>query len=711
MNLASSVPLASEKKLADHRLAPLLMPRSIALVGASAKEGSVGHGMVSVFKGGAFPGKVYLINPNYREIEGLPCYPSLADLPETVDHAVMGVANARLEGQLADAIRLGARAATIFASGYLENDSEPPLTKRVAAMAREAGLQICGGNCMGFYNLEYGLRVCGFLPPPWLSAGPIAFITHSGSAYSALCHNDKRFRFSLAVSAGQELTTNAADYLDFALEMETTKVVGLFLETVRDPQAFVAALEKAEAWDIPVVVLKVGRTAESAALALSHSGALAGNDAAYQALFDRYGVVQVDDLDQLANALLLFGQPRRLAKGGVASIHDSGGLRELTIDVGAAHQVPLAKINAETTRRLAERLEYGLEPVNPLDAWGTGHDWEGIFRDCLTALMQDPDTAIGILFAETRSGYYLHEGYAEIVRDVAAQTDKPVIMANNMACLGNDDLAVRMTHDGFPVLIGIGQTMAVLRAAMAHRDHRALPPGKPPKAPAGVRQRWMARLQQGTALDEAESLRLFGDYGIPVLPHRVVESVEDAVAAARAIGFPVVIKTAMPGVLHKSDVGGVKLNLGSEDQVRTTYDDLARRLGPRAIVMPMAGKGVELAFGAINDPQFGPIVMAGTGGTLIEILADRRFAMPPLDRAAAGRLIDRLKARPLLNGVRGQAPADTGAVAKALAAFSVMIADLSDLIAEADVNPVLCGADGCVALDALVVGRAPAGTQ
>ena len=711
MNVASKTLMTPVGSLADHRLAPLLMPRSIALVGASAKEGSVGHGMVSVFKGGAFPGQVYLVNPNYREIEGLPCYPSLANLPETAEHAVMGVANARLEGQMAEAIKHGIRAATIFASGYLENDSEPRLTQRIAAMAQEAGLQICGANCMGFYNLEYGLRVCGFLPPPWLSAGPIAFITHSGSAYSALCHNDRRFRFSLAVSAGQELTTNVADYLDFALEMETTKVAGLFLETVRDPDRFVAALKKAEARDIPVVALKVGRTAESAALALSHSGAMAGHDAAYQALFDRYGVMQVDDLDQLANALLLFGQPRRLARGGVASIHDSGGLRELAIDVGAAHSVPFAKINAQTTERLAARLDYGLEPVNPVDAWGTGHDWEGIFRDCLNALMQDPDTAIGILFAETRSGYYLHEGYAEIVRDVAALTDKPVIMANNMACLGNDDLAVRMTHDGYPVLIGIGQTMAVLRAAMAHRDHRALPPMSPPAPPAGARQKWAARLQQGTALDESESLRLFADYGVPVLSHLIIENAAEAQTAALELGFPLAIKTAMPGILHKSDVGGVKLNLATAEQVRVAYDDLARRLGKRAIVMPMAGKGVELAFGAIADPQFGPIVMAGAGGTLIEVLADRSFALPPLDTAAARRLIDRLKARRLLEGVRGAEPANVDAVADALTRFSVMIADLSDLISEADANPVLCGADDCVALDALVVGRAPAGKK
>jgi hypothetical protein len=219
----------------------------------------------------------------------------------------------------------------------------------------------------------------------------------------------------------------------------------------------------------------------------------------------------------------------------------------------------------------------------------------------------------------------------------------------------------------------------------------------------------MPRLQQGTALDESESLRLFGDYGVPVLSHRIVEDADAALAAAREFGFPVAMKTAMPGILHKSDVGGVKLALAGDEEVRRAYDDLCKRLGPRVIVMPMAGKGVELAFGAIADPQFGPIVMAGAGGTLIEILGDRRFAMPALDDAGARRLIDRLKVRPLLDGVRGAAPADIASVAQALARFSVMIADLGDLIAEADVNPVLCGPRGCVALDALVVGRAPAG--
>jgi acyl-CoA synthetase (NDP forming) len=702
---ASVAPLPRTTGSGDHRLTPLLAPQSIAFVGASPKFESVGNGMIRAVREGAFGGRLYLINPNYREIDGLPCHPSLAALPETVDHVVLGVANARIEAQLAEAIGRGARAATIFASCYLPGDSDPPLTKRIAAMASAAGLQICGGNGMGFYNLEQGLRVCGFPPPSWLEHGHIALISHSGSAFSGLCHTDRRFRYSLAVSAGQELTTTVADYLDFALDMPSTRVVGLFLETVRDPAGFVAALEKAKARDIPVVVVKVGRTAESAALALSHSGALAGNHAAYQAVFDRYGVIEVDDLDAFANCLLLFADARRAGRGGLATMHDSGGLRELAIDLAGAQGVPYARVGEPTKQKLAARLEYGLEPTNPLDAWGTGRDYENIFADCLQALVDDPETAIAVLCAETRSGFTLHESYAQIVQAVAARTDKPVLMSNNFATIGNDDLAVRCTRSGTPVLVGLGPMMTAVRAVFEYRDFRARLPVSTAAAPVGVRARWMARLQRGDALDETEGLALFADYGVPTLPHRIVESAAAAEAAARGFGYPVVLKTAMPGILHKSDVRGVELNLSDAGALRLAYDDLARRLGPRVLVMPMAMPGIELAFGALDDPQFGPIVMVGAGGVLIELMNDRRFAVPPFDAAFARRLIDRLRTRPLLDGKRGLPAANVDALAEAFARFSVMATDLAGLFQEIDANPMLCGASGCIALDALVVGR------
>jgi len=250
-----------------------------------------------------------------------------------------------------------------------------------------------------------------------------------------------------------------------------------------------------------------------------------------------------------------------------------------------------------------------------------------------------------------------------------------------------------------------------VRAAVDYRDSRLRPPIVPAPAPTGAKARWIARLQRGGALDESESLTLFADYGMPVLPHRIVENASAAQDAAREIGFPVVLKTAMPGILHKSDVGGVRLDLSDGAAVHAAYDDLSRRLGPRVLVMRMAGQGVELAFGALDDPQFGPLVMVSAGGVLIEVMADRRFALAPFDSATAHRLLEGLKARPLLDGKRGLPAANVDAVAEALARFSVLATDLAGLFQEIDINPVLCRAKGCVALDGLVTGRPQGGRQ
>nr|WP_298684820.1 acetate--CoA ligase family protein [uncultured Dongia sp.] len=686
-----------------HKLDRLLRPKSVALVGASPKAGTVGRGMITSTGMAGTPSKIYFVNPGYDEIDGQICYRSLSDLPEVVDMAVLGIANARLEAALDEIIKCGIGAATIFASGYLENDTEPKLTERISMKARAAGIAICGGNGMGFYHLDYGLRVCGFPPPDWLRKGSVAFITHSGSAFSALCHNDKRMGFSLAVSAGQELATDVAAYMDFALDIPATKVVALFLETVRDPAGFKASLAKARAKNIPVVALKVGRTAESAALAVSHSGAIAGNHAAYQALFDHYGVIEVANMDALSNAIHFLAGDRPLAKGGLATVHDSGGFRELVMDLGIETGVPFAKINEATRDKLAARLDYGLEPINPLDAWGTGADWEGIFEDCLQALVDDPDTAMASLCVETRDGYYLTEGYGDILRRVRARTTKLVMLTTNVASNSSDDVAVRLSHDGVPVLSGVENMLGLVKKLMAERDRKALGADRPTAAPVGLRAKWQKRLAPGMALSEADALDLLADYGVPVIAHAHAESLETAQAAAAKIGYPVVMKTAEPGILHKSDVGGVKLNLADAAALGVAYADLKTRLGARVLLMPMAGKGIEISFGMIQDEQFGPIVIVGAGGVLIEMMADRRFVLPAFGAVEARRQIDRLSLRPLLDGKRGAKPADIERLAQAFAAFSVMVADLEGLIAEIDVNPLIVNERGAVAVDALVV--------
>jgi acyl-CoA synthetase (NDP forming) len=688
--------------LSLHPLSPLLSPRSIAFVGASPRPDTLGNDMLKMIARSGFSGAIYPINPNYPEIEGRRCYASFADLPEPVDLAVLGVANARLEAALTEAIQHRARAAVIFASGYLEDDRTPPLTQRIAAMARAAGMPICGGNGMGFYNDAGGVWAAGFANPRERRPGHIAFISHAGSVFGAFAHNDPRFRFNLVVSAGQELVTTAAEYLDYALEMESTRVVGLFLETVRAPAAFAAALAKAAERDIPVVVLKAGRTEASAALALSHSGAVAGNDAVYQALFDRYGVTRVDTLDELAATLLLFAQGRPAASGGLAAIQDSGGERELVIDLAAAHDVPFAKIGAPTVARLRERLEFGLEPVNPLDAWGTGKDFVDIFAECFAALIADPDTGLGIFFNDLRDGFYIHDGFAEAALRVHAQTSKPVAYATNFSAVRHDRIALRLSEAGVPVLDGTVPALDAARHLFARRDFRAR---KPDRIPTVKREHDGRARVAPDALDEHEALALLRDYGVPTLPARIVVTEDDAATAAREIGFPAVCKTAMPGIQHKTDQRGVKLDLADEAAVRAAYRDLGSRLGQRVLVTRMAEPGVELALGLINDPQFGPVVMVGAGGVLVELLRDARYGLAPFGPATARRLLDGLAMRPLLDGIRGAPPSNIDAAAEAIARFSVLAADLADVIGECDVNPLIVGPSGAVAVDALIIPK------
>jgi acyl-CoA synthetase (NDP forming) len=538
-----------------------------------------------------------------------------------------------------------------------------------------------------------------------MRGGGAVLLTHSGSVYSGICHNDKRMGWALAVSAGQELTTTVSDYLDFALAMPETKCIGLFLETVRDPDGFVRGLEKARALDIPVIALKVGKTAASAAKAVSHSGAVAGNHAAYAALFDRHNVIEVDTLDDFANALRLYSGPRQMAAGDIATMHDSGGLLELTIDLADKRGVSFAAISDETKTKLAARLDAGLEPTNPLDAWGTGKDYEAAMGDMMTALADDPASACGIFCVETRDGYYLSDGYAALMENAFARTSKPLLLATNLGSNGSDGVAQRLTENGIPVLSGVDSALSVMRLAFRHRDKRGAATLEAPKPPEGLRDRWAARLASGEALDEDAGLALLADYGIPVPQRRVVGSEDQAIFAADRVGYPMAVKTAMPGILHKSDVGGVKLNIADEAALRAAYRDLNDRLGPRVLMTEMVGKGVELALGGLHDAQFGMLLMLGAGGVLIEVMDDRAFALAPIDELEAERKLDGLKLRNLLDGVRGQPAVHLPSLTGTIARFSAMLADLDGLIAEIDVNPLIAGPKGCVAVDALIVPK------
>lgn len=689
-----------------HRLQPLLSPRSIAFVGASGRENTPGHDMLRMVRRGGFGGIVHAVNPNYREIEGYRCVPRLADLPATPDLAVLAVKNERLEEALAEAAALGTRAAVIFASGTLADDGDRRLADRLATIARTAGMAVCGPNCMGYYNDLDGVWICGFPSPREPEPGAIALVAHSGSVFGALAHNDPRLRLALAVSPGGELTATVADYLAYAVERPEVKVVGLFLEAARDPAGFVAALDLAMRRGVPVVVLKVGRTEAAAAAALTHTGALAGSDLAYDALFERYGVVRVETLDELAATLLLFAAGRRAAPGGLVSIHDSGGEREMIIDLADRAGVPFADLADATTATIAARLDPGLEAANPLDAWGTGQDFVPHFEACFDALLADDDAALGIFCADLRDGYYLHRGFADAALACAAKTDKPVAVATNYSQVRHDAIARELTLAGIPVLDGTWNALVAIRGALRHRDiafRDADPPPLPPPGLAASREAARKKLGSGP-LDEPDSLALLDAWGLPGVPHALATNVAEVLAAAGRLGWPLALKTATPGILHKSDVGGVVLGVRDAASLEQAYQDLSRRLGPRVLLTRMMPRGVELALGMVRDPQFGPVVTVGAGGTLVELLDDRVAALAPFGPATAARLLDRLKVRRLLAGYRGGAPVDMPRLCAIVSAFSVLAADLADEVSEIDVNPLIAGAD-ILALDALIVPR------
>ena len=687
----------------------MLEARSVAVVGASARPGSVGNQVLVELIEGGFDGEIFPVNPKYEEILGHRCVGSIADLDRPVDLAVLALPNALLEEHLRAAADAGAVSAVIFASCYeAPREGIPPLTERLARIARDAGMAVCGGNCMGFVNLEHGLRAVGFYEPKGLEPGPLTFISHSGSAFSALLHNDRGLRFNLAVSSGQEIVTTAADYMRYALALPSTRAIGLFIETVRDPSAFRAALDLAAERDVPVVALKVGREALTRQMVTAHSGALAGEDGAYEALFEAHGVLRVESLDELADTLALFAQGRRAGPGGLASIHDSGGERALMVDAAAAAGVPLAGITEPTVRRLASALEEGLLPVNPLDFWGTGRNAPEIIAECARALLADPEVAAFAFCVDLTTEDSPDMGYIAIASEVCSETDKPFAMLSNFAAGIDRNDAKRLEAAGIPVLEGTPTGLAAFRHLFEYRDYRALPSlGQTSPVPDEVRDRWRARLSRAEPLDELEGLRLLTDYGVPATPAEAAEGVDEAVAAAARLGYPVALKTAKRGIAHKSDVGGVRLGLGSSAELVEAYRDMAPRLGRRVTVAKMAPPGgVEVALGIARDPQFGPLVLVAAGGILVELLRDRRLALPPLDPARAMRLIDRLKVRPLLDGFRGAPPADVGALARAVVGLSWLAHDLGDLIDALDANPVVCYPEGCAAVDALVIRRA-----
>lgn len=683
------------------RLKPMLDASSVAIVGASPRAGSVGHELVSQLLRGGFEGDVRLVNPNHTAIHGRECLPDL-EAAGPVDLAVLAVGNQHLEDQMAAAIAAGAGSVAIFASCFGDGEDGSPLSERLGQAAAAAGIPVCGGNGMGFVNLVRSLRVTGYYQPWDLVAGGVSFLSHSGSLFSAMLHNHRNLRFNLVVSSGNEMATTMDEYLAYSLEMPSTRVVGLFLETVRNPAGLATSLTEADARGVPIVALKVGRTDRSRASIATHSAAIAGDFAGFEAFAEFHGVHLVETMDEMLDALQLFASERRAFPGGIGSVHDSGGERSLFIDTAARVGAPLASLGSEARSRIGAVLAPGLEPENPIDAWGTGVGFVEVFEECLGALAHDDAVGVVVYSVDMTPEERPDDAYGYVAVRAAAETPKPVVVLSNVAGTVDPADARYLADSGIPVLRGTETGLRALRHFLDDRDRRQVTGSQLPGPPASSDQ-WRRRLSASPNLSESEALDLLAAFGLDTVPRVVVDSEEAALAAARSLGFPLALKTAS-GAAHKTELDGVLLGIDSEHAVALAYRRLAT-LGAFVQVQAMAPAGIEMALGLVRDEQFGLLVMVAAGGVLIEVLSDRSVLLPPIDRARGRNAVDRLRIRPLLDGVRGEPAVDVDALVDSVLALSAVAVHLADAIESLDVNPVIVHENGCVAVDALVVTR------
>jgi len=671
--------------MTEHRraaVAAMLGARSMAVVGASDRPDSFGARMVLEAQRGS--ARVHLVNPRYDRVGELPCAPSLADLDEPVDVVLLGVPDVALVEQLEAAAAIGARSAVLFGSAH-------GLREKITETATRAGMALCGAGCMGFVNNVLGVRALGYLEPDPLPAGGISLVTHSGSAFSTLLRARRGFGFRLAVSSGQELVTDTADYVDYALRDPETRIIGLLMETPRSVPRLRRAVRRAAEHDVPVVVLTVGRSPRGRAMVAAHSGALAGEHAAWQAFCAATGAVHVSDLAEFTDTLELFaaGRRARVRGGGIATVHDSGAERALVADLAHEQGVGFAELGDNTLTALGELLDDGLAPTNPLDVWGTGANTRRLFGACLRLMTEDPSVAVTALAVDLVSEFDDDTAYADAVLDVANRTEAPLAVLASVPSAIDGPTAQRLRDNGIPVLEGFCSGLV----ALGHLARWPLPV-EPMPSPRPRRE-----IRAG-----GSAFELLATYGIPVVETRTADSLDEALAAAGVVGYPVALKTL--GALHKTDVGGVALNLADEAALGAAYMAMAQSLGPEVTVQPMVTDGVEISVGFVRDDAFGPLVVVAAGGALVELLADRVVACPPVAHAGARRLLDGLRIAPLLSGWRGQPAVDLDALADVIVRFSEMATELGGVFDAVEANPVIASSHGAVAVDALVIARA-----
>jgi acyl-CoA synthetase (NDP forming) len=534
-------------------------------------------------------------------------------------------------------------------------------------------------------------------------------ITHSGTVFDSVSQNNRDLHFNYLISAGNEAGLTAADYLHYVSDDAETEVAALYLETVRDPQHFKRALAHARRRDLPVVILKTGRSERGRQLAQAHSGALSGSAQTYGAVFRHFGVCQVHTLDEMMDTIELFSKVQAVRSPRLSVLMESGGERSLLVDIADDLGLALAEFSTETKSRLAEIVEPGVALENPLDAFGAGHRVVETYRSSLQALDADPQTGLNLLAVDLARFSYLSPAYTQAAIEAAADLQNPLIALVNVSAGANEKLMANLRASGIPVLMGTETGLKALRhlaAFSAYKPELLAAPTAAGGPPEEIVRQLRARIARAAgALGAYQSIELLSSYGLPASPMAAANSLPGVLESAAEIGYPLALKTAEPGVAHKSDGGGVRLDIKDQPALEAAYGFLREHFGPRVLLQPMVEEGVEMYFGMSRDPQFGAVLFYGLGGIHLELYRDVVAALPDLTTVTARQLLRELKGFPLLCGFRGGSQVDLDQLAGWMVRFAAFVRDTQDLLAEVDINPLIVTASGAQIVDALLVPR------
>jgi acetate---CoA ligase (ADP-forming) len=713
-------PFAGRRRLES--LDALFAPRSIAIVGASQDARKIGGRPLAFLKRYGYPGAIYPINPQYPEVQGMPAFASLASVPAPPELVVIALPAPKASEVVAQAAAIGAKAAVVFSSGFAETGGQGrALQAQLAAAAADAPLRLLGPNCIGVMSVpdrSYGTFALA-LESGTTPAGGIGVAVQSGAMGSHLLILARNAGIGLArwVATGNEADVDVGDCIAWMARDSETRVIVCCLEACGHAERFRAALGLARAARKPVLVLKIGASDVGKAAAASHTGMLAGDDAVFDAVLRQEGALRVDSLETLLELAYVADHavqrgfaPERASRGHLGVITLSGGVGVLLADVASRVGLTLPELPAAAQAQILALVPFA-GARNPVDPTAQVNVAPALLDQCLDIVLANGDFDHLIVFI-TGIPYSRDLGniYLRAVRRARRRFRDPLIV---MCAIGPGAYRRRVERAGClyiddPVRAAIALG-ALKSIAVLHRDcsaRESAPPllaGEFPTIPSAP-------------IDEIDAKRILAAAGIPVIAERLVTSADEAAAAGASLGFPVAMKIVSAAIAHKTEIGGVLLGVATAEDAKRGYATLRAAAAEKApaarvrgvAVSPMAGGGIETILGVVQDPTFGPVVMFGLGGVLVETLRDVTFRVAPFGRDEARRMIGEVKGSALLRGVRGRPPADIGAVADALAALSRLAAARRDDFAAIDVNPFLVRPEGqgAVALDALIVPRA-----